>query len=155
MAFSNNQNTSKSDHLVSSNLNAPARPLSPTALYTIKALAYCRIILGAGSLLFPHFTCGLFKFLISNETSTVICLFGVRGIALGELLLTAKDETSPDGGRKELRRLLKANMGCDVCDIFSIGFAVASGYIGLLPGALLAGGAASLVGVAALGLESL
>src|SRR5689334_14761774 len=60
MAFSNNQNNSKSDHLISSNLKTPAETLSSTALYIIKAFAYCRIILGAGSLLFPHFTCGLF-----------------------------------------------------------------------------------------------
>jgi hypothetical protein len=157
MASSNPQKNSQSEPLIPAKLTnrQPAsRPLKPTAFYTIKALGYARIGLGAASLLAPRFTCGLFKLIISNETGTVARLFGVRGVVLGELLITADDKTLLGGGRRELRRLLRANMGCDMIDICSIAFAVASGHMDRLPGALLAGCAAMGVGMGLLGLKT-
>ena len=130
-----------------------SEPLTRTAFYAIKVFGYTRIALGVASLLAPRFTCGLFAFPISDETTTVVRLFGVRGIALGVLLITANDKTLFDGGRRELKRLLRANLGCDMADICSIMFAVANGHMAPLPGALLAGGAAGCVGLGLLGLE--
>lgn len=133
----------------------PYRSVTPVAHYALHALGYARIGLGAASLLFPHFTCGLFKFAICNETATVVRLFAVRGIALGELLITADNKTPLDGGKRELSRTLWANVGCDMVDICSLGFAVVSGHIDRLPGALLSGGAAVCVALGLLGLNGI
>ena len=126
----------------------PSRPFAATAL------GYSRIVLGAGSLLAPHFTCGVFKFVITNETATVVRLFGVRGVALGQLLITAGDKSRVDGGRRELRRLLRANVGCDMIDVCSLVFALTSGHMDRLPGTMLAIGAAVCVAAGLLGLET-
>jgi len=67
----------------------------------------------------------------------------------------ADDKTSLGGTRRELKRTLWANVGCDMVDICSLGFAVASGHIGRLPGALLAGGAAVCAGLGLLGLNGI
>jgi hypothetical protein len=136
------------------NYQPASEPLTPIAFYTTKAFGYARIGLGAASLLAPRFTCGLFKFLISNETATVVRLFGVRGVALGGILVTADDKTLLDGGRRELRRVLWANVGCDMMDICSIGVAVTSGHIDQLPGALLTGCAMIGVCIGLLGLKT-
>ncbi|CAH0054987.1 unnamed protein product [Clonostachys solani] len=121
------------------------------AVCAIQALGYARIGLGAASLLAPRLICGLFRFFISNETATVVRMFGVRGVALGHLLLNADDKTL--SGRAELKRMLWANFGCDMADICSIAFAVASGHMGRLPGTFLAGGAAVCVALALLGVK--
>ncbi|KAF2864993.1 hypothetical protein BDV95DRAFT_600171 [Massariosphaeria phaeospora] len=158
MASSNLRNNPQSEPLTPAKLpnsQSASEPLIATAFYTIKAFGYARIVLGAASLFSPHFTCGLFKLAISNETATIVRLFGVRGVALGELLVTADDASLPDGGRRELRRLLRANTGCDLVDICSLAVAVAIGHMGQLPGALLAGGAAVCAGMGVLGLKTL
>jgi hypothetical protein len=123
------------------------------AVYAIQALGYARIGLGAASLLTPSSICGLFRFLISNETATVVRMFGVRGVALGYLIFDADHKTLP--GRAELKRMLWANFGCDMADICSIAFAVTSGHMDRLPGTFLAGGAAVCVALALLGIKSI
>ncbi|CAI6336740.1 unnamed protein product [Periconia digitata] len=122
--------------------------LTRTSRITTRLFAYSRIILGAASVLVPHFTCSLFQFQISNETATVVRLFGVRGIALGSLLMASLDE------KMVWRKVLRANVGCDVIDIGSLAFAVMSGHLDLMPGMFLAGGAASLVCLGGWGLGS-
>lgn len=117
----------------------------PTS-YATTALGYSRICLVLDCLLAPNFACNLFKFAISNETATVVRLFGVRGIALGELLVTAED-------RKELRRLLHANVACDVIDVFSLAAAIIFGNMEWLPGGMLIGGGVVCAGVGLLGLK--
>lgn len=126
----------------------PSRPFASTVL------GYARIILGAGSLLAPYFTCGVFKFDITNETATVVRLFGVRGVAFGQLLITTGDKSLVDGGRRELRRLLRANVGCDMIDVCSLVFAIINGHMDRLPGTMLAIGAAVCVAVGILGLKA-
>jgi hypothetical protein len=158
MSPSNSQNKPQSESIIPEkriNYQPASEPLTPIAFYTIKAFGYARISLGAASLLAPRFTCGLFALNICNETATVARLFGVRGVALGELLVTADDKTLSDGGRRELRRLLRANVGCDLIDICSLAFAVAGGHMDQLPGALLMGCAAMCVGMGLLGLKTL
>lgn len=136
--------------------NQPAsKPLTPTAFYTVKSFGYARICLGTASILAPRLTCGLFQLYISNETAAVARLFGVRGIALGGLLITAEDETLPDRGSRELRRSLRANMWCDIIDIFTLAFAVANGHMDLVPGKLLMACAAWGVGMGLLGLSAI
>ncbi|VUC26668.1 unnamed protein product [Clonostachys rosea] len=128
---------------------ATLQPPAQSAFYAIKSLGYARIGLGAASLLAPRFICGSFRFFISNETATVVRMFGVRGVALGYLILNADDKTL--SGQTELKKMLWANAGCDIADICSIAFAIASGHMDRLPGTLLAGGAAVCVGFALLG----
>ena len=82
-------------------------------------------------------------------------LYAIRELALGELLLTAEDKTSPTGGRREIKRALWANIGCDAVDICSVAFGLASGTIGRLPAALLGGPAAVAIGLGTLGLKGL
>ena len=146
--------------------NSQSLPLTPpkstnyqppplTASYAIKALGYARIGLGAGCLLVPHFTCELFKLSISNETAAVVRMFGVRGIALGEIIINSDDKTSPDRGSRELRRVLWASVGCDLIDVCSLALAVASGHMDRLPGTLLMTGAAMAAGMGLLGLRSI
>lgn len=123
------------------------------AVYAVQALGYARIGLGAASLLAPSSICGLFRFFISNETATVVRMFGVRGVALGYLILHADHKTL--SGRAELKRMLWANFGCDMADICSIAFAVTSGHMDGLPETFLAGGAAVCVALAHLGMKSI
>jgi hypothetical protein len=154
MASSSPPHKLQSEPHISEKLLNESKPLTATAFYAIKAFGYTRIALGVASLLAPRFTCGLFAFHISDETATVVRMFGVRGVALGELLVTADDKTSLDEARRELRRLLQANVGCDMADICSIAFAVVNGHMASLPAALLAGGAAGCVGMGLLGLKT-
>jgi len=150
MPSSNLRNNSQSEPPIPTkltNYQHASEPLTPTAFYAIKTLSYARIFLGVASLLAPHFTCGLFKLSISNESATVVRLFGVRGVALGGLLVTAN-------GKTELRRLLWANVGCDMTDVCSLAFAVISGHMDWLPGALLVGGAVMCVDMGLLGLKT-
>lgn len=155
---SSNPSTLQSDPLALKTPNHDhnsSKPLLPPVIYASKALGYARILLGLGSLLIPHTTCSLFRFSIDEETATVVRFFGVRGIALGTLLVTVHDESLLDGGRREMRKLLGVNMACDVVDICTIIGAVAGGAMGSEPGVLLAGGAAVCVGLAGLGLRSI
>lgn len=107
-----------------------SKPLPPPAIYASKALGYTRIVLGLGSLLFPHTTCSLFRFPIAEETATVVRFFGVRGIALGMLLVTAYDDALLDGGKRGIGKLLGVNMACDVVDICTIVGAVGGSVMG-------------------------
>lgn len=76
-------------------------------------------------------------------------LFGIRDLILGELLLTAEDKKLPDGGKREIKRALWANLAADAVDMCNIGFAVATGTIEGLPAAIFGGGAALLVALEA------
>ncbi|KAF1956885.1 hypothetical protein CC80DRAFT_491755 [Byssothecium circinans] len=152
MASSNLQNSSQPEPLVPkmpiTHQSAP-EPLIPTTYYTIQALGYARMGLGAASLLAPR-AAFLYLFnlpIISNETAVPVRFFGVREAVLGELLLTAHDKNLPDEGRREIRRLLWANAASDVADIVSVAFAVYSGHMEKLPGAMLVVGAAIGLGV--------
>ena len=155
MASSNLRSSPQTKNFPPTSKHLASGPLTPTALYAIKAFSLSRIILGAASVLNPPFTCGLFRFLISNETALVVRLFGVRGVALGGLLITAGDNPHLGEGRRELRRLLWANVSCDIIDICTLLFAVVTGQMDQLPATFLVGGAAMLVGIGFLGLRAL
>jgi hypothetical protein len=71
----------------------------------------------------------------------------VQGIALGELFVTAEN-------RKELRKLLRANVACDVIDVVSLGVAVACGDMERLRGALHMVGAVVCAALGFVGLKS-
>lgn len=135
--------------------NEPTLPLSQTTKTAINTLAILRIGVGAASLFAPRWTFGLFQYAVPQTSSSIVRLYGVRDAILGDLLYTAEDKSVPDGGRREMRRALWGNIAADAVDICSIGFAVATGSLGRLPGVLIAGGAAVGVGLGALGLRGL
>jgi hypothetical protein len=87
--------------------------------------------------------------------SVIVRLFGVREFMLGELLMTAEDKNSSTRGRREIRRALLANMGTDAVDVCSVVFAVATGAMGRVPGALFGGAGAVALGLGVLGLKGL
>jgi hypothetical protein len=133
----------------------PISPLSKSTSTAIHTLAILRIGIGAASLIAPRWTFGLFQVAVPQASSTIVRLYGVRDVILGELLYTAEDKRAPDGGRREIKRALWSNIAADAVDICSVGFAVATGSMGRLPGALVVGGAALGVGLGALGLRGL
>jgi hypothetical protein len=69
-----------------------SEPLARPAHYAITVLAYARISLEAGCLLVPGFTFRSFRFVTTTKTATVVRLFGVRGIAVSELLVTTDEK---------------------------------------------------------------
>jgi hypothetical protein len=146
----------QSEPLIPSKLSAEhVEPLSYTTTTAIKALSVARIALGASTIIAPRWTCALFQFPIPASVSILARLFGVRELVLGELLITAEDKGSPTGGRRELRRTLLANLGTDTVDVCSVVFAVATGTIGRVPGALFGAGAVVALGLGGLGLRGL
>jgi hypothetical protein len=156
MASSGPQTSIHAKPLISTELTGDksvSEPLGRTALYATQILHFARLGLGLGSVLAPHFTCGLFKFYISNETSAVVRMFGIREIAIAAL--TKQDKTHSDGGRRELRKIIWENVSIDLMDVVSVGFAVANGHMGRLPGALLAGGAVIFAGTGLVALRNL
>jgi hypothetical protein len=128
--------------------------MAPSSSIAVRTFGYCRIVLGASSVIAPRFACGLFNFLISNETAAVVRMFGIRGVALGALILTAGNSSSSEDGGRELRRTLWANTSCDIVDICILLWSICNGHIDRLPGGLLAGGAATCVGLGLLGLKT-
>jgi hypothetical protein len=135
--------------------NEQPPPLSSTTVRANRALSFLRIGLGASTLIAPQWTCALFQMPIPATMSVIVRLFAIRDIMLGELLITAEDKKSPTRGRREIKRALLANIGSDAVDICSIGFALATGTIGRVPGALFGGGAAVFLGLGILGLNGL
>jgi hypothetical protein len=130
-------------------------PLSRTNATAIKALAALRIGAGVALMIAPRWTCALFQFPVPAAYSVLPRLFGIRDFALGELLLTAEDKNSPDGGRREIKRALWAGIGCDIADAASIAYGLATGTVGRAPALLLAGSAALAFGVGAVGVRGL
>jgi hypothetical protein len=132
-----------------------AAPLSKTATTSIQALSILRLAVGAACTIAPRFACGLFYFPIPAAYAVMPRLFGVRDVALAELLYTAEDKNSPNGGRREIKRALWAGIGCDVVDIASLAFGVATGTVGKAPAAIIGGGAVAFIGLAALSFRGL
>ena len=79
----------------------------------------------------------------------------MRDLALGELLLTAEAKNSPNGGRREIKRALWAGIGCDVADVASIAFALATGTMGRAPAVIFGGGAVAFLGLAGVSMRGL
>jgi hypothetical protein len=135
--------------------DAPSTQATTPTSPIITPFGLARISLGTAALLFPHWTCSLFRFAAPASSLVVVRLFGVRDAILGEMLYTASDPTAPDGGRKELKRALWRNITADSVDMCSVGVAVATGALGRVPGAMLAGGAGIGVVMGVLGLRGL
>lgn len=74
---------------------------------------------------------------------------------LGGLLLTAEDKHAPDGGRREFKRAVWANMAADTIDIGGLVYAVAKGHVGKSTGGLFGAGAVVSMGLGAWGLRGL
>lgn len=132
-----------------------ADPLPTSKASVIKAISVLRIAFGAAIFVAPQFTCRLFQLPIPAAYAVIPRIFGARELALGELLITAEDKNSPNGGRREIRRALWAGLGCDVADLASMAFGLASGTVGRVPALLFAGCAASLIGLGSFSLKGL
>jgi len=146
----------QSEPLIPSKLSDEhAKPLSYTTSTAIRVLSVARIALGASTLIAPTWTGTLFLYSIPASASILARLYGVRELALGEMLITAEDKSSPGGGRRELRRTLLACIGSDAVDVCSAVFAVATGAMDIVPGALSGGGAAVLMVLGCLGFSGL
>lgn len=130
-------------------------PLTQTSSSAIKALSILRIALGASTVIAPRWTCGLFMLPLPATSGILARLFGVGDIVLGELLITAEDKNSADGGRREVKRALWAGIGADCVGLASFAFELAAGNVGRTPSFLFAGGAAACIGLGALGLQGL
>jgi hypothetical protein len=77
-------------------------PLSSTTQMTIKVLAILRLVTGTACLIAPHYTGVVFKYNIPAESTLLVRMTGVRDVVLGELLITAEDKDSRDGGRRQV-----------------------------------------------------
>ncbi|KAF2262691.1 hypothetical protein CC78DRAFT_605740 [Lojkania enalia] len=146
----------QSEPLLPSKLaNEQFSSLSTTSTTAIKALSILRIAVGASCIIAPRWSCALFQFPIPAAYSVMPRIFGVRDLILGELLITAENKESPDGGRREIKRALWANIGADVVDVGSVLFGLATGTVGRAPAAIFGGGAAAFVILGVLGLRGL
>ncbi|KAF2020895.1 hypothetical protein BU24DRAFT_416557 [Aaosphaeria arxii CBS 175.79] len=121
--------------------NPTPESLTPLASGTLKTLSVMRIVLGASTLVAPRWTCALFFYPLPATAGVLARLFGIREVVLGELLYTAEDKTAADGGKREIKRALWANMASDAVDLGSVTFALATGTLGRIPSAAFAGGA--------------
>ncbi|OSS54676.1 hypothetical protein B5807_01027 [Epicoccum nigrum] len=130
------------------------QPISST-LWAINTLSYLRIATGAACLVTPQFTCALFKWNVPVGSTLLVRMVGARDGVLGGLLLTAEDKNAPDGGRRELKRAIWANMAADTIDIGSLVYAVAKGHVGKSTGWLFGAGAVVSMGLSAWGLRGL
>lgn len=121
-------------------ITAPKK-LSSVTSTVIKTLSILRIILGAACVIAPQTSCELFFYPVPAAFSVLPRLFGIRDLALGVLLITAEDKHTPSGGRRELGRMLWANIAADSVDTMSIMLSLAQGNIGRLPAAAFGVGA--------------
>jgi hypothetical protein len=136
-------------------LNEQAEPLTKASSSAIKALSILRFALGTTAAIAPRFTCGLFMLPVPAGVSVMTRLVGAGDLVLGELLITAEDKNSADGGRREIKRALWAGIGADCVSLASFAFELASGTVGRAPALLFAGGAAATIGLSALGMRGL
>lgn len=131
------------------------KPISTSTTYVIEALSYMRIAVGAASLLAPQFTCALFKLNVPAGSALLVRMVGARDLAMGELLLTARDKNAPNGGRREMRRALWTGLAADAIDVGSLAYAVTKGHALKSTGGLFGAGAVVFLGLGAWGLRGL
>ncbi|KAF2001889.1 hypothetical protein P154DRAFT_618968 [Amniculicola lignicola CBS 123094] len=121
-------------------MNDHPETLSPTSANVLKAFSVMRVALGAALIVAPRWSCALFQLPIPAAYLVLSRLVGIRDVALGELLFTAEDKTGPDGGRREIKRALWANIATDTADVAAVAYAFAVGNMGRAPAAMLGGG---------------
>ncbi|KAF2116167.1 hypothetical protein BDV96DRAFT_44569 [Lophiotrema nucula] len=95
---------SQTDPLIPNKLSneRTADPLPKTNATAIKALGALRIALGVACLVAPRWSCALFQFPVPAAYSVMPRLIGVRDLVIGELLITAENKESHDGGKREV-----------------------------------------------------
>ncbi|CAI4219045.1 unnamed protein product [Parascedosporium putredinis] len=117
------------------------QPPPAIARTAVTALGMARAGLGAVVTLFPGWTAGLIGISLDPAGAVFARAFGVRDLILGELLLTAGGNHAPDGGRREVRRMLWAGLAADAADLVIVSFAwgletLAGSRPGASPGSL-------------------
>jgi hypothetical protein len=158
--------TSKIPLLSNNRLDAgPLATPSPLGVGLANSLSYLRLGVGLACVAAPTFTCKIFQLTIAPNSvqSTLARLFGGRDIVLAELLWFVR----PKGGdkntmspntveeRRELRRILWANVASDTMDIAVLAFAASKGAISKPAAACLGGGAVSFLALGLLALREL
>ncbi|KAH8704106.1 hypothetical protein BGW36DRAFT_423632 [Talaromyces proteolyticus] len=155
--------TSRSD-------NTTSRQPSNFAIGTVQALAWLRVVAGGAALVAPSFTAKLF-FLPGvtpgSLASYQLRLFGIRDAVIGELLYTVRPkfpsaaspasqtESDWERDRKELRRMLWANVATDALDVVVTGTALAAGIIPRSAAVAVGGGATVFLLMGLVGLKTI
>lgn len=119
--------------------SAATNPPPAIARTAVTALGMARAGLGAVVTLFPGWTAGLIGISLDPAGAVFARAFGVRDLILGELLLTAGGNHAPDGGRREVRRMLWAGLAADAADLVIVSFAWGAGDLGGFATGSLAG----------------
>ena len=104
----------------------------------VKSLAAIRMLVGVSFLATPVFAGRLFMLPFTPATTIIARLFGSRDLALGGLLWTAQPGD-------ERRRALTAGIVTDAVDALATGACLLEGNIDPVPGAVVGGGAATLM----------
>jgi hypothetical protein len=151
-------------------------PTSPTSTLTpvptpftiglITTLSSLRAVAGFSCILAPTFTGTLFRLPIpANSTNALLLrLFGVRDAVIGELLWTVRPGTVGEptrtaatvlAERKELKRILWANVATDGLDLVCVAVALGRGALGRPAAACVGGGAATFLVLGLMALRGL
>ncbi|KAL5377775.1 hypothetical protein DPSP01_009555 [Paraphaeosphaeria sporulosa] len=133
------------------------KPIPSSSALAINVLALGRIGLGLASFVAPTVTLSLFKIALPANMTLIPRMFGGREFVIGEWTWMVKDEdkNAAEGGRRELKRAMRLNTVVDALDLAAVGYGVATGMVGRLPGGLLAGGALTCVAMDLWGLRGL
>ncbi|KAL1594476.1 hypothetical protein SLS60_010236 [Paraconiothyrium brasiliense] len=121
------------------------KPIPSSSAFAINVLAMGRIGLGVASLVAPTLTFALFRLPLPANMTLLPRMFGGREIVIGEWTWMTKNEDAADGRHKGLKTAMRLNTVVDALDFASVGYGVATGTIGRLPGGLLAGGALTCI----------
>lgn len=134
------------------NTKDDAETISRFAAGTVQTLGYLRAITGAAVLIAPLTMGKLFHIPVTAQTAVLGEMAGVRDIAVGELLLLADKK---DKERKELKRMLWANIAVDAVDAAACGYGLAVGTMSRAGAGLLGGGALLFLALGVTSLRSL
>lgn len=137
---------------VAANGEQDSKPLSSFARNTINVLGYMRVLIGVGSLIAPLSTAKLFGIPLTPQTVLIGEMAAVRDAGLGELLLLADRK---DKERKELKRMLWANIAIDSVDLMACGYGFVMGTLSKTAVVGFGSGAILFLGLGVAGLKSL
>jgi len=151
----------------SSSNSAPSDLLTsqprPFTVGIVNALSYLRAGAGFACILAPTFTGRLFQLAIPARStqSLLLQLFGVRDLAVGEMLWFVKPNrgngsdfrprTQPE--RQEIQRVLWMNVAIDSLDLACLTYAFSRGALATPAFLCVGGGAAFFAALGAIGLR--
>jgi hypothetical protein len=157
---------------------SPPIPIpTPFTIGLITTLSSLRALAGFSCILAPTFTGTLFRLPIpaTSTNAVLLRLFGVRDAVIGELLWTVRPAAASVAGertkiaadegagsaataraeRKELKRILWANVATDGLDLVCVAVALGRGALGRPAAACVGGGAATFLVMGLMALRGL